>query len=112
MEDVDKSPNRVRQQYIFPTENLIILSQGGFLNLSWNLRRQHEYVKEQPSTAGKNAKVLKTPSLESNLRKLSMSTFTPMEKLGTFVRADKSQAKGTKFLFVYNKIEPTESLKV
>ena len=40
-----------------------------------------------------------------------MSTFTPMEKLGTFVRADKSQAKGTKFLFVYNKIEPTESLR-
>jgi hypothetical protein len=37
----------------------------------------------------------------------------PMEKLGSFVRADKSQAKGTKFLFVYNKIDkPTESLKV
>ncbi len=41
-----------------------------------------------------------------------MSTFTPMEKLGTFVRADKSQAKGTKFLFVYNKTDkPTESLR-
>ena len=35
-----------------------------------------------------------------------------MEKLGTFVRADKSQAKGTKFLFVYNKTDkPTESLR-
>jgi len=30
---------------------------------------------------------------------------------GKIVRADKSQAKGTKFLFVYNKIEPTESLR-
>ena len=37
-----------------------------------------------------------------------MSTFSPM-KIGN--RADKSQAKGTKFLFVYNKIEPTESLR-
>jgi hypothetical protein len=41
-----------------------------------------------------------------------MSTFTPMEKLGTFVKANKSQAKGTKFLFVYNKIDKlTESLR-
>jgi len=58
-------------------------------------------VKEQPSTAGKKCQGVKRLPLfkKSNLRQLSMSTFTPMEKLGTLVRADKSQAKGTKFLF-------------
>jgi len=48
-----------------------------------------------------------------------MSTFIPMEKLGTFVRAERSQpqVKGTKLLFVYNKIDkhgsrvPTENLR-
>ena len=40
-----------------------------------------------------------------------MSTFIPMENSGTFVRADKSQAKGTKFLFVYNKTDKHNSLQ-
>jgi hypothetical protein len=78
MEDVDKSPNRANNRFFRPK----ILSQGGFLNLSWNLRRQHEYVKEQPSTAGKNAKELKTPSLGKQFKEAQHEHLHSHGKIG------------------------------